>query len=204
VGSFKVSNLCQFHNRSHSVTQPNGKNEDIYLSSPVVTNWGAWQGWADCPKGYYITGVNVWKRLLQQGSAVDLAGVVSLAFQCENIAGPISSSSIIESLAPGVPNDGWPSFYSCSGNGAGGAAIGFRLNSQKDQGPLPNDNVATDNVEIICSCGPTSIHKPYENIPGPQSGHRGDWTQEQICEPRQALCGMQTQMADYRESKSRV
>lgn len=106
---------------------------------------------------------------------------------------------VLESIAPAAPNDGFHSFYSCV---EGAAAIGFRANIQKDQGP-GRDNVATDNVELVCSCGPPAF-KPYDSIPGPQSGHRGDWTAVQSCRPREALCGLQTQMATYKEGRVRI
>lgn len=75
--------------------------------------------------------------------------------------------------------------------------MGFRLNSQRDQG-TGGDNLGTDNVQLLCSCGPP-VHKPYETFSGPQNGNRGEWTQVQNCRPRTALCGVQTQMAIYRE-----
>jgi len=163
------------------------------LSSPVVTNWGSWLSWTYCQEGTYVTGIYVWKRLLDvnNGQKRDLAGIVSLSLRCQKPDG--TQSNIMEAFAPNVPNDGWPSYFTCEG-----VSIGFQMNSQKNRGSA--DDVATDNVQIICSCGPPK-RKPYELITGPQGGNQGDWTEPQFCNKFQAICGMQTQMQNYRESK---
>ncbi|OXA51744.1 Peritrophin-1 [Folsomia candida] len=179
--------LCQRHNFNTSLLQ-----NDTILSTPPLTNWGDWQNWESCPSGSYISGINAWRRLIQVGSRADHAGLISIGAQCRSLSGVVTK--VLESIAPAAPNDGFHSFYSCV---EGAAAIGFRANIQKDQGP-GRDNVATDNVELVCSCGPPAF-KPYDSIPGPQSGHRGDWTAVQSCRPREALCGLQTQMATYKE-----
>ncbi|ODM92902.1 Vitelline membrane outer layer protein 1 [Orchesella cincta] len=183
---------CPFHGMSPSTTPLSEDKDEMILQNPVVTNWGIWQAWKECPAGTYATGIYAWRRLLLQGRNSDHVGIVSVSYRCQTPGGN-ETDKFIESLAPNLPHDGWPMYYMCKG-----AVVGFRLNSVRDLG-AGRDNIATDNVQAMCSCsGPA--YKPYEQaIYSPQNGHRGDWTAQQNCKKYQAMTGMQTQMQDIRE-----
>lgn len=135
----KLEKECPFHGKTPSMSVE-ARNDGIILQNPVVTNWGTWQRWTECPKGTYVTGIYAWRRLLMQGSQMDHVGILSLSFLCQTPGGTETNKQI-ESLAPGAPRDGWPFYYMCKG-----AVVGIRLNSVKQHG-WGRDELATDNVQ---------------------------------------------------------
>lgn len=129
---------CPFH--GYQATQPiETMSNGMILQNPMVTNWGTWGKWEDCPAGMYATGIYAWRRLLMQGwNSMDHAGIVSVSFICQTPGGN-ETTNIIESLAPNAPHDGWPFHYMCKG-----AVVGLRLNSVRQNW---RDEIATDNVQ---------------------------------------------------------
>lgn len=131
---------CPFHGNPPARPVETRKDGTV-LQNPMVTNWGNWQKWEECPKGTYATGMYAWRRVITQGwTRTDHCGMVSLSFLCQKPGGN-ETNNFIESLAPGLPHDGWPFYYMCKG-----AVVGIRLNSVAQNG-WGWDQLATDNVQ---------------------------------------------------------
>jgi len=150
---------------------------DLFLTSPQVTNWGAWHDWEFCPVGTFVVGMQL-KTESYQGAFKDDSSLNGVKFFCGDIDTKKEDHAISSSI------DDWGSFgnkYFCEG-----IATGFQLKSEKAQ-TIFADDTAANNLRLFCNALPTDFKEG--------DGERfGDWTTAQECFKKQGICGIQTQV----------
>lgn len=192
--------ICKFH-EEFSMDSYENTTGGIILSSPPVTDFGAFDlqnGWKHCPEGTYIFGVSANQY---QASAKDHAGIAHVGFRCVNPQ-DMQESGILSLKTPALPGgnqEALKKWFNCDDKGS--AAYGFQLYVQPPQ-TEGRDNVATTNVLLICSCEEKAVVKFDHDEDG--RDHLGLWTDDQICQPKQALCGFIGQFQTFEKPKADV
>ncbi|CAL8111211.1 unnamed protein product [Orchesella dallaii] len=196
-GPMPAQKECIYKHRPHA-KKFDPTEDGIILASPILKNDGNWLEWQYCNPGSYANAVGSFRRSKMQNGKTDNVGVISVALACQfpDQMGKLGEiNSTIFDASPGAPktDSQFSRFFHCED---GAAAVGFQLNSEPDQGA--KDDIATANVRLLCSCGPPAV-KPYwiEGVYSVDANRQGEWTKERGCMPRQAICGMQTQMMPY-------
>lgn len=131
-----------------------------------------------CPNGTVVQGFQV-KVEPYKGALVDDTAMNGVRFFC---GPPLSANTT--SLTSSVGSWGnWGNIYSCGR----GAVVGFMLRVEALVGI--DDETATNNIRVICS----NLKEPFNYIEGDGLGF-GAWRAAVKCGPREAVCGLQTQV----------
>ncbi len=145
------------------------------LSSPSITTWGDWGPMERCGPGTYVIGMQL-KVEPKQPAVHDDTGLNGIRFFCSELSGSESVKSTIQSTVG--PWGSWRSEFFCNG-----VVVGFQLRSEPSQ--RDRDDTAANNLRLFCS---------DETTMEGEGTLWGDWTSEQRCRKRQAVCGLQTQV----------
>jgi len=146
------------------------------LESPRLTSWGKWGEWEYCPSGMYAFGMQL-QTQSYQGIWVDDQAVTGIRLFC----GPVGEDSIGESITSLVGSGGdFNREFLCAG-----AATGFQLRSEPNQGGV-SDDTAANNLRLFCD----------GKIKEGDGLSFGDWTEPQQCPPKTAICGLRTQVEE--------
>lgn len=169
----------------------NSNRPNRVLQSPLLTDWGEWGRWENCPLGTFVIGMQL-KVESKQQIIHDDTGLNGIRFICSSLLSnvfsannkiddyPINNNYIESTIESCVgPFGSWRSLYYCNN----GVVIGFQLRSEPPQGKA--DDTAANNLRIICSDG--------EIIQG-EGTNWGYWTWNQKCPKRTAICALQTQV----------
>jgi len=160
---------------------------EFILESPKVTNFGEWQAWENCPQDTYVVGMQL-KNHPYQGPFGDDSALNGIRFFCDKIGSMNKEISITSGLGQ------WGSFgqeFFCNK----GVVTGFQLRSAERQ---IVDDSAANNLRIYCN-----RNQHQEFIEGDGLDLTSSWTEARHCFDKQAICGIQTQVAaDNRAGRS--
>lgn len=154
-------------------------NADHILQSPLVTNFGHWGEFENCTDGLLVTGFQL--KVEAHRRRPDNTAVNAIKMFCGNII--FKSVQDISSFRGPFGRYQKPQYCTTY-------AEGFQLMSQTYQG-RNKDDVAAVNFKLLCADG-----QELEGFREP-SGHvyrSSAYTQAQMCEPGQGICGIQTQV----------
>lgn len=163
---------------------PNISKCDLILQSPLVTNWGEWGNWEQCPENTFVIAMELKS---DRFTTSDQSGLSGIKFYCSK-PGTYNGTEIITSLTSTIGNYG-SKFY------CGNVAIGFQLRSERNQ--ANGDDSGATNLRLFCSSD-ISTAAAGGNVQGKRSflegdgTEKGEWTTPQLCFKRQAICGIQT------------
>jgi len=147
------------------------------ISNPVVTSWGDWGNWDDCPAGQFAIGFQL-KAEGEQGRGDDTA-LNSIKLMCGK-PGSRNTYKFVQSTEGGWGN--WREPLYCDG-----LLTGFQLKSEAHQGK--GDDTAANNMNGICTLSNGQVKKLQGD-----GMHWGHWTAEQHCQHGFAICGIRTQV----------
>jgi len=146
------------------------------ITSPPVTNWGAWNPFQHCPEGTLAKGFQL---LVQpsQGIIIDDTALNGVKLFCGY---PTDIETV--NITSGVGIHGtWGRVFSCGG----GYVYGFQLRVEHNG---IDDETATNNVRIFCTNA-----EPEVFIEGDGTTW-GTWGDVKKCARTQGFCGIQTQI----------
>ncbi|CAL8100762.1 unnamed protein product [Orchesella dallaii] len=147
------------------------------LTSPRVTAWGKWGKWEYCPAGYYVNGMQLHSES-HRGTFLDDRGLTGIRLFC-NAYGQNTQNYKIYSQVDTVGS--WGRTYFCEG-----LMTGFQLRSEAFQSIIIDDT-AGNNLRMYCD------QSQSHNKEGDGTSF-GTWTAKQLCSPREAICGISTQI----------
>ncbi|CAL8126766.1 unnamed protein product [Orchesella dallaii] len=150
---------------------------NLELRSPVITDWGDWHGWDDCPEDKYVVGMQL-RTHEYQGLFGDDSALNGINFFCDQLGSRSDQIAIVS----GQENHG--SFG--TKNFCDGVATGFQLRSEKSQSWIADDT-AGNNLRLICNANSSNVIES-------DGLDFGDWTAAQECFRKQALCGYSSQI----------
>lgn len=149
-----------------------------WIESPRLTNWGDWKAEEMCPPNSWVSAMNL-KIEPDQGKGDDSA-LNGIKLSCTTSDGRHTGDI--------TSGEGRWGFYRGRKFCRTGYANGFQLRSEPDQ--KSGDDAAAIDLTLLCSHtdGTTS------RIVGGDFLTFGSYTQEQICPPATAICGIRTQI----------
>lgn len=150
-----------------------------WIESPRLTNWGDWKAEEMCPPNSWVSAMDL-KIEPDQGTGDD-SGLNGIKLSCTTFD-ERHTADITSGEGP------W-GFYRGKKFCQGGFANGFQLRSEPDL--KSRDDAAAIDLMLLCihtNDGTTS------KIVGGEVLTYGAYTQEQICPPETAICGIRTQI----------
>lgn len=149
-----------------------------WIESPRLTNWGDWKQEAMCPPFSWVSAMDL-KIEPEQGRGDDSA-LNAIRLSCSTIDG-VHTADITSGEGP------W-GFYRGKKFCKSGFANGFQLRSEPNQNS--GDDAAAIDLMLLCS----HTDGTTEKIVGGEVLKFGEFTQEQVCPPSTAICGIRTQI----------
>ncbi|CAG7826413.1 unnamed protein product [Allacma fusca] len=156
----------------------------VHISSPVITNWGAWGHYEPCPPGTYVYGFQLIAESTQGffGGDSALNGINLLCIS--PAVRRNASTSAATKISSAIGHEGYPRrVMECPDPYF---ANGFQLRSENFQGWYVDDTAA-NNLLLHCTNG--------RYIVG-DGESRGLWTGIQKCPRGLVICGIQTQVEE--------
>jgi len=166
--------------RSTNNNRPSPYEEEIFVESPKVTNWGDWGKLQRCRPGFLVTGFQV--KVETKAENNDNTALNGVRFAC----GVPHREEYQEMELITSSYGRWGSVREkafCKGY-----AVGFQLKSQKPQGR--KDDVAAINLKMICD--DEEVYEGYNENENFYSD--SDYTSPMMCPEKTAVCGLQTQV----------
>lgn len=149
-----------------------------WIESPRLTNWGDWTAEEICPPNSWVSAMNL-KIEPEQGEDDDTA-LNGIKLSCTNMDGLHTAD-----ITSGEQRWG---FYRGKKFCESGFASGFQLRSERDQ--KSGDDASAIDLMLLC----THTDGTTSKIVGGEILTFGSYTQEQICPPGTAICGIRTQI----------
>jgi len=154
-----------------------------WLESPRITNWGTWGAPQLCRDNQYVSGINLkiegrqGQRFLRKDDDTALNGIRLI---CTNLDGNNPDEL--------RPNEGPYGEFRGVKHCPNGIATGFQLRSEPDQRGA--DDTAAVDMALKC----TNFDGSATDLVGGGILSYGAWTAQQVCPPKTAVCGINTQV----------
>lgn len=151
-----------------------------WIQSPRVTAWGNPGKKELCPRGSWVTAMNL--KIESKVHLGDDTSLNGIKLSCSTLDGKIVGT-ITSKEGP------WGTYRSnieCKR----GFATGFQLRSEPSQGM--GDDVAAVNLKLRC----TDFNRKVYYASGEELTDWGKYTTEQVCPPNTAICGILTHVED--------
>jgi hypothetical protein len=140
----------------------------IVLESPKRADAGIWGHWEDCPRGKYVSGLQL--KINMDGNG-ELKGIKLYCTQPRNASGSHYMQSFV-----GKPGR-WHERVFCE-------ELGFATAFQLKVDPKKGAN----NFALFCPLGDSILYPPHYN------SSWGQWTTKKNCPADHAICAIQTQV----------
>jgi len=150
----------------------------IWLQSPIVTDWGNWGTPVICPDKTFVGAFQLKVEDDQRGK--DDTGLNGVEFLCISMDG----AEVAWRRGAEGENGIWRGRKNCGS----GLATGFKLRSETDQ--RGGDDVGGVDMSLYC----TNADGSKEELLGSGLHDWGSWTAEQHCPANTAVCGLNTQV----------